>query len=338
MANEHLNNEESATSIMNGAHSRRALLRGAALAGAASVLPLGFARGGAKTSLLKSSDSVLVSHRFKEDEMKIIEQILQAQGSFSNGVFSIEIDRNDIKNVTLHKVPILPSFQLNGTICFEKISNGQVMMNGDMCLKSNEINAFIDALTSYDIVFQAEHQHFYDFVPIVWFTHFRAQGDAEDIARGLKAALNTTSTPFPQTMPSKPTTPLPAVQIAKILGGDYSIGSNGVVTIDIPREEPIILGGRRVNPYLNVQTNIVFEPYGSGRAAAAAPDFGMVAAEVQQVVRTMREQNWDVGCLYNQETDEQPQLFFSHMFKTGDSIVLAQEIRRGLDHTDVQFK
>ena len=47
----------------------------------------------------------------------------------------------------------------------------------------------------------------------------------------------------------------------------------------------------------------------------------------------MRAQNWDIGCLYNQETDEQPQLFFSHQFKTGDPYDLAREIRRGLDQT-----
>jgi len=37
------------------------------------------------------------------------------------------------------------------------------------------------------------------------------------------------------------------------------------------------------------------------------------------------------GCLYNQETDEHPQLYFSHEFKTGDPYALAAEIRKGLD-------
>lgn len=43
-----------------------------------------------------------------------------------------------------------------------------------------------------------------------------------------------------------------------------------------------------------------------------------------------------VHCLYNQETDEHPQLYFSHQLKTGDPYELAREIRRALDHTDVQ--
>lgn len=55
---------------------------------------------------------------------------------------------------------------------------------------------------------------------------------------------------------------------------------------------------------------------------------------MQPVVRLMREQGWFQGCLYNQETNEDPQLYFDHMLKTGDAYALASEIRRGLDLTD----
>ncbi|HEX4772752.1 MAG TPA: DUF1259 domain-containing protein [Bryobacteraceae bacterium] len=267
-----------------------------------------------------------------------IEDIIDAQGMFSNGVFSIEIDRDDINNVTLHGVPILPSFQINGTLYFELWHNGQAVMNSDMALRASEPNPFIDQLLEHNLVFQAEHQHLYDFNPLVWFIHFRAAGDALKIARGIKAALNVTSTPFPQTMPSNPTTPLPADELGQILGASPQIGANGVVNFDLPRKEPIYLGGLRINPYLNVSTPIAFQPYGGGINAAAVPDFGMVAWEVQRVMRVMRKQGWDVGCLYNQETHEDPQLFFSHQFKTGDSIELAHEIRKGLNQMNLKFE
>jgi hypothetical protein len=54
------------------------------------------------------------------------------------------------------------------------------------------------------------------------------------------------------------------------------------------------------------------------------------------VVRLMRQLGWFQGCLYNQETNEQPQLYFDHMLKAGDAYVLAHEIRRGLDLTHAQ--
>jgi len=266
-----------------------------------------------------------------------IENIIQAQGSYSNGVYSIEIDREDIQDVTLNGVPILPSFQIDGSLNFQEISESKWMMNSDMALKASEIDPFIDQLLAHDIVFQAEHQHFYDFEPDVWFIHFRRYGDPIQTAKGIKAALNVTSTPFPQTMPSNPTTPLPADQMGKIIGAPPNIGSNGVVTYYVPRREEIILGGVDVNPYLNVETNIVFEPLNGGSSAAAAPDFGMIASEVQTVVGIMRRQGWDIGCLYNQETDEKPQLYFSHQFKTGDPIELAREIRTALNHMNVKL-
>ena len=72
---------------------------------------------------------------------------------------------------------------------------------------------------------------------------------------------------------------------------------------------------------------------GSGRVAraAAVPDFAMEAGEINKVTSLMRGMGWDIGCLYNQETAESPQLYFSHQLKTGDAYALAGEIRKGLD-------
>lgn len=186
---------------------------------------------------------------FSQGAATQIEQIIQAQGQIQNGILSIEIDRNDITNVTLRGVPILPSFQINGTLYFQCISGDDVIMNADMALKPNETQPFINALISHGIIFQAFHQHFYDFDPVVWFIHFRARGNDLSIARAVKAALDTTSTPFPQTLPSHPTTPLPAKQIGEILGADPNISSNGVVNYDVPRKNTIILNSVRISPY-----------------------------------------------------------------------------------------
>ena len=57
----------------------------------------------------------------------------------------------------------------------------------------------------------------------------------------------------------------------------------------------------------------------------------MVTGEVNRVIGTMRSLGWDIGCLYNQETGETPQLYFSHDFKTGDPYALAREVRAGLN-------
>jgi hypothetical protein len=66
------------------------------------------------------------------------------------------------------------------------------------------------------------------------------------------------------------------------------------------------------------------------------PDFAMTADEVTKVVRFMRARGWDIGCLYNQETDEHPQLYFSHEFRHGNPYTLAAQIRQALNLTDSQ--
>ena len=90
----------------------------------------------------------------------------------------------------------------------------------------------------------------------------------------------------------------------------------------------------RISPFLNITTPVAFQPLGGARAVVV-PDFGMTAQEVMPVTRVMRAQGWEIGCLYNQETDEHPQLYFSHQFKVGNAYRLAHEVRRGLEHMNV---
>lgn len=267
-----------------------------------------------------------------------IQQILDVNGKVKHGLLHLEIDRKDIQNVTLRGVPIKPDFQLNGDLYFQDLGNGEIVMNADFPLKAKELDSFIKQLVSNNIVFQAEHQHLYDFSPMVWFVHFRARGNPEKVAHGIKAAMNVTSAPFPQKPPGNPTTPLPHEQMSKIIGAEADLGEDGVVHFDVPRRESITLGGTQVNPYLNVASTIAFQPHGGGQGAAAVPDFAMIASEINKVTSVMLELGWDIGCLYNQETDEHPQLYFSHQFKAGDAIQLAKEIRKGLEQTNSKLQ
>lgn len=312
---------------------RRALKLGTGMAGSLMALStfgskfaMADSEGGAKSTVPSDSDK------------DTIQNILDATGQVSDGLFQVEIERKDITDVMLHGVPITPAFQINGTIYFQNLGGGKLIMNGDMAFKPEEIDPFIGALIENGITLQAEHQHMYDFEPIVWFMHYRAVGTAEMLARGLKAALDKTSTPFPQAPPSNPKTPLPAQQMGEIIGAKPQVGSDGVVTFNVPRKESILLGGVHVSPYLNIAAQIAFQPYGGGRNAAAIPDYALIASEVNNVVGYGRKHSWDIGCLYNQETDEHPQLYFSHQFKTGDALELSHEIRMALNMTNSMFE
>lgn len=268
--------------------------------------------------------------------LKAIEGILAAEGEDEEGLLHFPIDRDDAKNV---KGPLgvdfSGSFEINGDLYFQPLRGGKfAFLNGDVPLQPEELNPFVDALLAGGLTFQAMHQHYFSLQPMYWFIHFRGIAAPMKLARAIKAALNVTAIPFPQEGPKKPSTSLDARRLAKILHGTATVGEEGVVTVDVSRKGRIVIEGVEVNTDANVSTNIEFKPLGKGGNVAAAPDFSMTSSEVMPVVRLMRGAGWQVDCLYNQETDESPQLYFSHMLKTGDPYVLAAEIRKGLDLTN----
>lgn len=325
---------------------RRAIVLGGSVAGGlmAAATPL-LGRLPAADAASPRHDAAGGNDRaFSPATIRQMEAILQTSGMQQNGVLSFEIDRDDLKDYTLGGniyptiVPFKPSWENNGTFYFQNLGNGQAIFNGDFGgLLPHEINPFIDQLLAHGLIIQAYHQHFPDIHPTqLFFIHMRGVGDPLALARGLHAAVKVTSTPLPQSAPANPTTPLHATHLSQILGGPATVGSDGVVTVNVPRRDHLLLGGVPINPFLNVAAPISFLPLNSsGTLVAAAPDFNMVASEIQNVLGVMRQQGWAIGCLYNQETDEQPQLYFSHQLKVGDPITLAHEIRNGLDRMNV---
>jgi hypothetical protein len=268
--------------------------------------------------------------------VKQIETIVQAQGTVTKGVLVIDIERKDMGQVAGPiGVTFTPAFELDGTLAFQPLGNRLAFLNGDLPLRPSETQPFIDALVANGIVFQAFHQHYIEMRPNVWFIHFRGLGDPLKLARGIHNAIKVTSTPLPQAPPAHPKSPLDAKLLGEILRGQPSIGDEGVVTVNVARRDQIVIDGVKVSPEANISTGVLFKPLATtGSQAAVGPDFGMIGPEVQTVVSVMRRQGWFVGCLYNQETDETPQLYFAHMLKTGNAYTLAAEVRKGLDQTN----
>lgn len=308
--------------------------RAVALWSAAGVLAAG---GLGISNASARNDPGFMPMPIPEAAQRNVERIIDAKGQVSDHVFSIVIDRSDI-TATIEAVPIEAAFEINGQAYFQRLADGRAMMNGCFPLKTSEVMPFVDALLRNDIIVQAEHQHFFIEEPVVWFVHFRQVGDPEKIARGLKAAFGATAAPFPQAPSTNKETPLPAERLGAILGAKPSVGSKGIVSLTIPRADAIVLGGVRISPYLNVSNAIAFQPHGGGTGAIVACDFSLVASEIQDVLTFMRSRGWLVGCLYNQETDEMPQLYYSHMIKVGDSIMLAQDLKTALERTNAKVK
>jgi hypothetical protein len=263
-----------------------------------------------------------------------IEKIVQAEGTVTDGVLSIDLSRDDIGEV---KGPLGVtfdgSFQIDGTLTFQPLGNRLAFFNGDLALKPSETQGFLDAILASGLTFQAFHQHYIEMTPQVWFIHWRGVGEPLTLARAVHNVVKTTAISLPQRPPAHPQSPLDAKRLGSILHGDAQIGDNGSVTVTVSRRGRIVIGGVHASPEANISTMVEFKPMGKTGQAAVGPDFSMTGDEVENVVTVMRKQGWFVGCLYNQETSENPQLYFSHMLKTGDAYALAAQVRQGLDKT-----
>lgn len=178
-----------------------------------------------------------------------IEAIVQAQGTATKGVLSIDIERKDVGDVVGPLgVTFTPAFEVNGTLTFQPLSRQRAFFNGDLPLKPSETQPFIDAIIANGLIFQAYHQHYIETRPNVWFIHFRGHGDPLKLAHAVHKVMKTTSTPLPQKPPSNPTTPLNPKRLASILHGDAQVGDEGVVTVTIDRTDPVVIDGIRVSP------------------------------------------------------------------------------------------
>jgi len=175
---------------------------------------------------------------------KQIENVLQADGHMSHGVLEVDLNRSDVHVVGGSTgTPFEDGFQLQHEVFFESLGKHKAIVNGDFSLKPSELQPVVASLLSHGLTFQAEHQHLYDLTPMMRFVHFRGVGTPVGLAKKVEAAIKQTSTPQPQSSPPHPTSPLPAKRLAHILGGDYTIGENGIVTVTVDRTDPITSAG-----------------------------------------------------------------------------------------------
>jgi hypothetical protein len=86
---------------------------------------------------------------------------------------------------------------------------------------------------------------------------------------------------------------------------------------------------------MGIATALNFQSTGAGNAAITG-DFVLRAAEVNPVLRVLRERGIEVTAVHNHMLDEQPRLFFMHFWAVGDAVKLAEGLRAALDKVNVR--
>jgi hypothetical protein len=121
------------------------------------------------------------------------------------------------------------------------------------------------------------------------------------------------------------------VAVAQALGR-AGRANGGVYQVNVPRSETIRDAGMAVPASMGLGTVINFQPTGGGKAAITG-DFVLTAAEVNPVIRALRENGIEVTSLHNHMLTDEPRLFFMHFWANDDAARLARGLRAALDRT-----
>jgi Domain of Unknown Function (DUF1259) len=117
---------------------------------------------------------------------KAIEDILGVKGQLANGVYKVTIGRT----TAMHGHEVGNTMGVNTWAAFAG-SDEQAIVDGDFIMFEREVQPVLKALRSAGIHIVALHQHMIEESPRTVFLHYWGVGPTRDLAKGLKAALDT---------------------------------------------------------------------------------------------------------------------------------------------------
>ena len=117
-----------------------------------------------------------------------IEAILHEKGALAGGVYKVTVGRG----TRMHGADVGSAMGVNTWAAFVG-SDAQAAVDGDFAMLEPELQPVLKALRGAGINVVAIHQHMTGESPRIVFLHYWGVGPAEDLARGLRAALDRTA-------------------------------------------------------------------------------------------------------------------------------------------------
>jgi Domain of Unknown Function (DUF1259) len=281
--------------------------------------------------------AALPSSAAETDWSKIAAALGKSGTEMAGGVYRVGLPRTDL-HVTLDGVELKPTFALGSWLAFRTDGNATVVM-GDLVLTEPEITPVMTKLADGGIEITALHNHLLRAQPPTFYMHVLGHGDAATLATALHDGLALSKTPLgdPGAGASAGTTPpsidLDTAMIDSTLGAKGRV-AGGVYQFGIARAETIRDDGMEVPVAMGSAEAINFQPTGNGKAAITG-DFVLTAAEVNPVLRALRQNGIEVTALHNHMLHDEPRLFFMHFWANDDAQRLAKGLRAALDKINV---
>ncbi len=142
-------------------------------------------RGGEPSKGTASSEAVANTL-----DTKKLDEILGYKAEMSKGVYKYTIGRPDV-DLREHGVPVSTFLGFNTWAAFQGTPD-RAAVAGDFTMLEDEVAPVIKALVENDIEVVAVHNHMVHEQPRIFFLHYWGIGNAEKLAKGLRAALDQT--------------------------------------------------------------------------------------------------------------------------------------------------
>ncbi len=123
-------------------------------------------------------------------DTKKLDDIFGYKAEMSKGVYKYTIGRPDVKLME-HGVPVTTFLGFNTWAAFQGTPD-RAAVAGDFVMLENEVEPVLKALVESGIEVVALHNHMVHEQPKVFFLHYWGIGPAEQLAKGLKAAIDQT--------------------------------------------------------------------------------------------------------------------------------------------------
>ncbi|TDH28731.1 DUF1259 domain-containing protein [Segetibacter sp. 3557_3] len=123
-------------------------------------------------------------------DTKRLDELIGHKGEMTKGVYKYTIGRPDVK-LTEHGVPVSTFLGFNTWAAFQGTPD-KAAVAGDFTMLEDEVEPVLKALIENGIEVVALHNHMVHEKPRTFFLHYWGVGNAEQLARGLRTALNAT--------------------------------------------------------------------------------------------------------------------------------------------------
>lgn len=123
-------------------------------------------------------------------DTSMLNRVLGHRGEWSKGVYRHTIGRPDVR-LTEHGVPVTTFLGFNTWAAWQGTPEWAAVA-GDFAMLESEVAGVIKALVEHDIEVVAVHNHMVHEQPRIFFLHYWGIGNAEALAKGLRAALDQT--------------------------------------------------------------------------------------------------------------------------------------------------